>query len=82
MYYYKVTIDDNAPAPAQLFIKSKYPIRHKITLEKYLDCVDKNAQVTEVKILSKVQYQLQAMFAMPLNSRTDWDLFDKSRLTL
>ena len=82
MYYYKLTIDDNAPAPAQIFIKSKYPIRHEITFAQHLDCVDKNAQITEIKNLSKAQYQLQAMLAMPLNNPTDWDLFDKSRLIL
>lgn len=82
MNYYKVIIDDNAPAPVQLFIKSKYPIRHQITFEKYLECANKHAKVTEIEILSATQYYFSSLSAMPLNHLTDWDLFDKSKVSL
>ncbi len=82
MNYYKVIIDDNAPTPVQLFIKSKYPIRHQITFEKYLECANKSAKVTEIKILSAAQYYFSSFSAIPLNHLTDWDLFDKSKVSL
>ena len=82
MNYYKVTIDDNAFAPTELYIRSKYPIRHKVTFEKYLNCLDKNACVVEIKILSKLQYLFFSACAMPLNNLTDWDLFNKSKVVL